>query len=102
LAWCARGAVPAGGTTTFITVTGNAVDWFVILKHSNSQQYLYADAATPRLALSAHDVGGTSGALFNTLTPLFASEDHSWALYNDETPDGERLVLCPARHPAML
>ncbi len=64
---------------------GSPVDWWSAIKLPGSGGYVYADANSEEYAQSPNNVQGSTGAPVNTLTAAFKS---SYALYNDETPDG--------------
>jgi hypothetical protein len=57
-----------------------------MIKLPGTGQYFYADGAKEEYVQSSYSVQGNGGALINTLSSSF---QHSYVLYNDETPDGE-------------
>jgi deoxyribonuclease II len=76
--------------------TNQDVDWWFIYKtpketgskDNKGFQYLYYDAASTALALSAYTLDKPEGALYQTLTQIFGGDKtYGYIVYNDEQTD---------------
>ena len=65
------------------------MDWFLIIKGSDTTRYVYADNVNPVLHNSTSTTdSATDGAIAWT---LFAAKNNSHTFYNDQPPTGTRL-----------
>jgi len=87
---CSAALVSLVNAFSCLDESGNFADYWAALKANAGTEMYYHDADTGSKFASAKSMGGTDGAVVNTINQLYGSlgKSFAYAMYNDEIPGG--------------